>query len=153
MKYPQITYALLVEKNACKEQLALFEEHFGLVEPIPLTSEVVSQFGSLFDITWAARKLLTNEDCEEYWKVRSDAYAEYKKVRETAWEKYHKIYEPAWNEFYKSISSDALEEYKKVNVPAYAEYNKVRDNAEAEYNKVCALAFVEIYKKGLEKKS
>jgi hypothetical protein len=137
--YPPITYSLLVEKKACQPQLDLFEKHFGKTKAIPLTKKVVTKFSSVFDIDWAADRLLTKEDYKEYNKVQAPALEEYKKVNSQALEEY------------KKVNSQALEEYNKVKAPAFEEYNKVKAPALEEYKKVTALAFVEIYKKGMKK--
>ena len=88
--YLPITYALLLEKKACQSQLDLVEKHFGKEEAIPLTKAVIAKFGSLFDISWAANKLLTQEDLAEYKKVTDHASAEYEKVKANAWAEYEK---------------------------------------------------------------
>ena len=99
--YPKITYSLLVEKNACKPQLDLFEKHFGKVKAIPLTKSIVSKFGSVFNIDWAASNLLTPKDFKEYNKVKAPALEEYKKVKAQAWEEYNKVKAQAFVEIYK----------------------------------------------------
>lgn len=100
--YQPITYSLLVEKNACSEQLALFKEHFGEVKPIPLTKAVAAKFGSLFSIQWAAKHLLNKEYYVEYQKAIAPAWAEYNKVGHTAWEEYAKVNAPFWIKFKKA---------------------------------------------------
>ena len=148
--YQPITYSLLKSKNACKRQLDLFEKHFGLEKAIPLTKKVVTQFGSQFDINWAAQYLLTSEDYKEFNKVKAPALKEYNKVNAQALKEYNKVKAPAWEEYNKVIAP-ALEEYNKVNAQAWEEFNKVNAPALKEYNKVTAPAFVEIYKKGMKK--
>ena len=99
--YPPITYSLLVEKNACQPQLDLFEKHFGKTKAIPLTKKVVTQFGSVFDIDWAAQYLLTPKDFKEYNKVIAQALEEYNKVNAPALKEYNKVTAPAFVEIYK----------------------------------------------------
>lgn len=137
--YPPITYSLLVEKQACQSQLYLFEHLFGKVNAIPLTSEVVDKFSSLFSIDWAANNLLTNEDSVEYVKGKAPAYAEYMKV-----------INPAYAEYMKVTVRACWEKFMKDKAIAYEEYLKVSDPAYAEYNKAIALIFIEIYKRGLK---
>lgn len=125
--YNPITYSLLIEKNACIEQLDLFKKHFGKVKAIPLTKEVAAKFGSHFDINWAASRLLTYGDLTEYFKVNDTAFSEYDKVTHTAMEKFLEV------------KDNDAEEYSEIIASAYAEYKKT-----------IAYAFVEIYKKGMK---
>lgn len=127
--YQPITYSLLVKNNACPEQLALFEKHFGKTKAIPLTKGVVTQFGCLFDIDWAAVRLLTNADFVEYNKFTTPAAAEYEKRIVISWGEYF------------NHSDHAI---------ARKEHDKVTAIAKKEYKKVAATKFVEIYKRGMK---
>ena len=91
MKYPPITYSLLKEKEACKEQLDLFEQHIGLNKPIPLTKKTIQKFSPLFDISWAADHLLDAVDRNEYKKAKATAWTEYKKARATEFVRLYKL--------------------------------------------------------------
>jgi hypothetical protein len=137
MKYPPITYNLLKEKKACKEQLDLFEQRIGLNKPIPLTKKTIQKFSQLFDLDWAANNLLDLDDQNEYKKAMAPAYAEYLKADETAYSKYQKA---------KDI---LLAEYNKAKDPVQAEFKKAIATAFAEYDKAKATVFVRLYKQGL----
>ena len=137
MKYPPITYNLLIEKNACKAQLDLFELHIGLNKPIPLTKKTIQKFSPLFDISWAANNLLDYDDRMEYRKAMAPAWTEYYKATDTAYAEYDKVKDTAWTEYHKAIK------------PALAEYDKGIATAWAEYYKACTPEFVRIYKRGL----
>jgi len=143
MKYPPITYSLLKEKNACQDQLDLFEKYIGLNEPIPLTDETIQKFSTLFDIRWAAKNLLDAVDRNEYFKTIAPAYAEYDKVKDTAYAEYFKARATAKAEYEKGI---AWAEYQKARATAFAEYDKGIATAWAEYNKATAPEFVRLYK-------
>ncbi len=147
--YQPITYSLLKSKNACQQQLDLIETHFGKIKPIPLTKKIISQFGSLFDINWAAKNLLTSADLEEYDKVTAPALEEYEKVTETAWNEYEKLKFIAW-EKYIIVTVTATKEFNKVITPAWEEYEKIKDSAWEECNKVKASEFIRIYKQGMK---
>ncbi len=128
--YPKLTYSLLVEKNACSNQLALVEKHFGKIKPIPLTSKVVTKFASIFNIDWAERSFLTKKDFKEYDRVGVSAFAKYLKATDSAWAEHN-------NEI-------------NAKVRAKGKYNKVIAKASAEYDKVTALEFARLYKKGMK---
>ena len=121
--YPDISYNLLVFKDACTSQRELFKTHFGDTE-VKLTKELVLKFANVFDFEWAAKNLLNPSDLAEYEKVSAPAWAEYVKV-----------------------CAPAKAEYEKVRAPALAEYKKVCDQAWAEYDKVSVLKFYELYTK------
>lgn len=167
--YKPITYSLLVQQDACHDQLALFKKHFGKVKAIPLTKKVVAKFCNVFDIIWAAQKFLTKEDSEKFWKAKNAAYSKYRKVTTTAYEKYKKAKNVAYSKFesgtahagYWKIDDLGLAEYMKVREISMEEYNKVNDTARAKYYKfndiakktariIAAQAFVHIYKKGMK---
>ncbi len=127
--YPPITYSLLESIKTCNPQLGLIEKHFGKTNSIPLTTEIAIKFGGIFDINWAADHLLTPEDLEEFRKVRTTARKEYEKIKISAWAEFEKGDAP---------ETDWIE-YEKVSWTAWDEYAKAR-----------ALAFVEIYAKGMK---
>ena len=148
MKYPPITYNLLKEKNACQDQLDLFKQHIGLIEPIPLTTETIQKFSQDFDIDWAADHLLDAVDRKEYHKAKDTAWAELEKATKPALAEYDKAIAPALAEYDKAIAP-ALAELEKAIAPVRAEYEKARTTAWAEYNKAKATEFVRLYKQDL----
>lgn len=148
--YQPITYSLLIEKNACTKQLALFKKHFGKVNAISLTSEIVDKFSNLFDIAWAAHNLLTKEDCEEYSKVSGNSWEEYYRMKDNARNEFNKVWNTAWAEYRKAITPATWTEFNKVTASAGAEYEKATTTAREKYTKLETLAFVKIYKRGMK---
>jgi hypothetical protein len=134
MKYQPITYDLLKENKACKDQLALFEQYIGLHEPIPLNDETIEKFSPVFDIDWAVQKLFDVADLLEY-----------DKIIETHWKEYWKILNPL-----AAKRNKALSDHNPVDLAAAdIEYNKAKEAAWPILYKACATEFVRLYKQGL----
>jgi hypothetical protein len=126
MKYPPITYALLKEKKACEEELALFRHHIGLNEPIPLNDETIQKFADLFDIEWSARNLLDLEDYLEYKKISIPAYQDFENMRACAW-----------------VKCDCNS--KSLIGNTWGEYTKILHQVQSKYFKIVATEFVRLY--------
>lgn len=151
--YPPITYELLKSKRACKNQLDLVKEHFGM-EPIPLTDKVIDEFSSTFDVAWAARHLLTNNDLALYLKSKAVAFTKLDSIYTAAISIYRPIYEECQVAYMKD-DSDAVsyrkdvDKHIKIETDALADYRKAYNPAAAEYNTTVAREFVRIYKAGM----
>jgi hypothetical protein len=164
MKYPPITYSLLKEKRACKEQLDLFDLHIGQNKPIPLTKTTIQQFGSIFDIDWAANNLLDSDDLtkfenaiyaayDKYSTAKTTALAEFNKAKATAADEYNKIVATTRSKYFAmDIAEIHTEKYSTAFTVIWDDFRKSIDTAEFEYKKAMATEFVKIYKQGLTSK-
>ena len=113
----RITVEMLKAREACSDQVELFERVFPRGAPVSMRSFAKARKAGL-DPRWTAHLL------------RAPALAEYEKACDAAWAEYEKACAPA------------LAEYEKACAPAWAEYEKVRDAAWAEYEKVRDAALV-----------
>ena len=77
----KITKKMLEEKDACNQQVKLFEEVFG--DSVDLT-KVSIEDAIKFDINWAANNFLEATALEEYKKIQAPTLEEYKKIQATA---------------------------------------------------------------------
>ena len=111
----RITVEMLKAREACSDQVELFERVFPRGAPVSMRSFAKARKAGL-DPRWTAHLL------------RASALAEYEKVRDAAWAEYEKARAPAWAE-YEKVRDAALAEYEKARAPAWAEYEKVRDAA------------------------
>ena len=118
----RITVEMLKAREACSDQVELFERVFPRGAPVSMRSFAKARKAGL-DPRWTAH-LLRAPALAEYEKVRDAALAEYEKARAPAWAEYEKVRDAAWAE-YKKVR-DAAE---KACAPALAEYEKVRDAA------------------------
>lgn len=148
MKYPPITYALLQEKDACKDHLDLFEQHIGRNEPIPLTDDTIQKFGDVFDVSWAAEWLLDSHDFSEFYYETAPAYNDYNNKCILAWNECKKVRNLGLGEFSK-FGGITLAEYDKLRQAAEIKYEKTRRANWSEFEKAKAIVFVRIYKRGL----
>jgi len=111
----RITVEMLKAREACSDQVELFERVFPRGAPVSMRSFAKARKAGL-DPRWTAHLL------------RAPACVEYKKVRDAALAEYEKVCAPAWVE-YEKVRDAALAEYEKVCAPAWVEYKKVRDAA------------------------
>jgi hypothetical protein len=135
----RITVEMLKAREACSDQVELFERVFPRGAPVSMRSFAKARKAGL-DTRWTAH-LLRDAALAEYEKACDAALAEYEKVRAPARAEYGKARAPACVE-YKKVRDAALAEYEKVRDAAWAEYEKVRAPAWAEYEKACDAALV-----------
>ena len=141
MKYPPITYNLLVSKEACEGQLKKFLAIFGSVNEADLSEKSAMENGIIFDCKWVAVNLLTKEDSLEYIIDCSVCYLKYLNALEPT----YAIFKEKRKEAFTKSQKDADFDIQKVYDETNAEYEKVRIPLSNEYMKNCALIFVRIY--------
>jgi len=107
----------LIKNHACGEQVELFRSTFG--DSVDVTAELAVEMAGKFDITWAAKNLLSASAWAEYDRVMAPARAEYDKVTASAWAEYRKVTASAWAECDKVMAS-AWPECEKVMATAFA---------------------------------
>ena len=78
----KITLAMLRQHNACADQVALFQQHFGT--EVEITESVCVAVAPLFDWEWAARHLLTAPAQDAYDKATASAQDAYNKAKARA---------------------------------------------------------------------
>ncbi len=145
---PIITKQMLIDADACSDQVDLFEEIFG--DSVVVTVKRAEKVAQLFQWGWAAQLLDAQGRAEysrveapalaEYKRVEAAARAQYKRVIATAWAELDRVIAPAWAEYHRVIAT-ALAEYKRVIAPALAEYGRVIAVA-------WATAFIDMHKRG-----
>lgn len=128
-----ITAELLYRKDACADQVALFEQLFpDGVEP---TLELCLEYALVFDWNWAATHLLSStarktrdeaeaSALEAYDEAVTSALEAYHKAEASAWQAYHKAEAPASKAYDEAVAS-AQEAYDE----AVASARKTRDEA------------------------
>jgi hypothetical protein len=126
MSKPIITKQMLIDADACSDQVDLFEKTFG--DSVVVTVKRAEKVAHLFRWGWASC-LLDAQGRAELDRARAAAWAEYDRVE-----------------------AAALAEYERVIAPALAEYERVRAAAWAEYERVTATAwasaFIDMHKRG-----
>ena len=103
MSKPIITKQMLIDADACSDQVDLFEKTFG--DSVVVTVSRAKKVAHLFDLGWAAQ-LLDAQGRDEYQRVEPAAQAQYRR---------------AW--------SAALDEHKCVEATALAEYDRTKASA------------------------
>jgi hypothetical protein len=82
MSKPIITKQMLIDADACRDQVDLFEKTFG--DSVVVTVKRAEKVAHLFDWEWATRLL------------DRQARAEYKRATVAAWAEYWRVIAPAW---------------------------------------------------------
>ena len=96
MSEPIITKQMLIDADACRDQVDLFERIFG--DSVVVTVERAEKVAHLFDWNWATR-FLDSQGRAEYERVNAPAWAENKRVNAPAWGawvEYKRVIAPAW---------------------------------------------------------
>ena len=140
MSKPIITKQMLIDADACPEQVDLFEEIFG--DSVVVTISRAKKVARLFDWVWATRLL------------DAQGRAEYDRVKAPAWDELDRAIAPAWAEYLRATAT-ALAEFNRVKAPAWAKYQRADATAWAEYKRVIATgwatAFIDMHKRGASK--
>ena len=139
MSEPIITKQMLIDKGACLDQVALFEQTFG--DSVIVTIKRAEKVAHLFDWSWGSH-LLDATARAEYQRVTAPALAEYQRVIATALAEYERVTATAWAE-YQCMTAAARAEYERVTATARAEYQRVTAPA-------WALAFIDMHKRGAQ---
>jgi hypothetical protein len=93
MTKPIITKQMLIDADACSDQVDLFEEIFG--DSVIVTIKRAEKVANLFDWNWA-EQLLDAQGRAEYDRAAAAAWAEYSRVEAPAWAEYWRVIAAAW---------------------------------------------------------
>ena len=88
MRKPIITKQMLIDADACQNQVDLFGETFG--DSVVVTIKRAEKVSALFEWDWAAR-LLDAQARAEYERVTAPAWAEYERVTAPALAEYKRV--------------------------------------------------------------
>ena len=69
----KITLAQLRKLGACPDEVAIFEKLFG--ESVEVTEALCVKHAEKFDWDWAAKRLLTKTQLDEYERIEAQAFA------------------------------------------------------------------------------
>lgn len=116
-----ITVTHLENLRACSAAVSRFREFFG--KSALVTEEECVRHAADFDWDWAAEKLLTSAQWQEYKRIRARAYVEYERVKSEAWADYDRIEASAWAEYLR-IQAAAQKEYE-IGTAAARTYSNV----------------------------
>ena len=156
---PTITKQMLIDRDACSDQVDLFEKKFG--DSVVVTIKRAEKVAALFDWGWAAC-LLDAQGQAEYKRVtvaakteldraKAPAFAKYKRTIAAAAAKYNRIEAAAWAE-YNRATADGWDEYNRAVDAALAEYDRAKAPAWDEYKRAIATAwasaFIDMHKRG-----
>ena len=124
----KITTEMLREKQACSDQVAVFEAEW------PKGAETTKK-----NWTRAAELKLSVTFLERF--LSPTALKEYREIRRPALREYEKIILPARKEYYKIIRAvkirlPAMDEYEKIKQAALKEYDNIEQPAWKEYEKI-----------------
>ena len=90
------TKQMLIDANACQEQIAHFERLFG--DSVVVTVAKARKVANVFDWDFAER-FLDAPASAEYERVKAPASAEYERVEASALAEYQRVEAPAWAEY------------------------------------------------------
>jgi hypothetical protein len=96
MSKPIMTKQMLIDADACSDQVDLFEKTFG--DSVVVTVKRAEKVAHLFDWEWAAQ-LLDAQGRAEYDRVEAAAWAEYDRVEAPARSEYRRVIEAARAEY------------------------------------------------------
>jgi hypothetical protein len=105
MSEPIITKQMLIDADACSDQVDLFEKTFG--DSVTVTIKRAEKVANLFDWDWAT------------WFLDAPASAKYKRVQAPAWAECQRVNATARTE-YQRVNALALDEYQRVTAIAWA---------------------------------
>lgn len=120
-KSRQISFDLLRSKNACADQLALFEK-LGL-DTIPTTETVCVENATNFDWLWAAKNLLSPAALEEFKAAIEPARVIFAKAIAPARAQYERAIAPAFTAYRAAIAPHQTT-YERAILPASMEHKR-----------------------------
>ena len=112
MTKPEITLAMLREKDACADQVAAFEAAFPSGR-VTVTVAKARKFANVFAWNWAARAFLTTPAWAEYDRVRAPARAEYGRAKAPARAEYDRAMATAWATAFIAQSANSNEDERR----------------------------------------
>lgn len=92
-----VTTEMLRAKNACDEQVELFDSLTG--GSVDVTETWCLEHYDKFQWRWAAENLLPVPALAEYRRVIAPAWVEYERVTAPALAEYERVIAPAWAEY------------------------------------------------------
>jgi hypothetical protein len=93
MTKPIVTKQMLIDADACSDQVDLFEKTFG--DSVVVTVKRAEKVAALFDWVWA-EQLLDAQGRAELNHAKEASFAEYQRVMAPAWAEYYRDMAPAW---------------------------------------------------------
>jgi hypothetical protein len=135
MTKPIMTKQMLIDADACTDQVDLFERTFG--DSVVVTVKRAEKVANLFDWNWAIR-FLDAQGRAEYHRAMTAAGAEYNRVMVDASAEYKRVMADAFDDLAKKA---AWAEYRRATVPAWDEYWRGAAT-------VWATAFIDMHKRG-----
>jgi hypothetical protein len=146
-----MTKQMLIDADACRNQVDLFEKTFG--DSVTVTIKRAEKVANLFHWNWATH-FLDSQGRTEYMRVQASALAKYLRVELTAFAEYDRVTASAWVE-YQPVNAIERAKYWRFTANALAECRLVQANAWAEYQRVKAIAwasaFIDMHKRGASK--
>jgi hypothetical protein len=140
-----ITLALLKSKGACANQVALFKQHFG-EGPAPLDDATAIKMARVFDFSWAADNLLSEEGRKAYKEAMAALRKAYEESRAALWKAYEEAEAPLWKA-YEEAKAPLWKAYKEAEAPLWKAYEEAKAPLRKAYEEAKALAFVNIARK------
>ena len=137
MTEPTITKQMLIDADACSDQVDLFAQTFG--ESVTVTAKRAEEVAHLFGWTWAVR-LLDAPARNEYYRATENTKAEYDRVIAPAQAKYRHFVEASSSET--TTTTPELAEYLHAVETAWV---RCRIHATAP---AWAAAFINMHKRG-----
>ena len=137
MSKPIVTKQMLIDADACQNQVDLFEKTFG--DSVVVTLSRAKKVANLFQWDWAVQ-LLDGQGYAEYRRAMTAAWAEYERAAAPALAEYNRVREAARPEYTRSKEAEWAE-YKRVQAVAWAEYKRVEATA-------WSAAFIDMHKRG-----
>jgi hypothetical protein len=129
----RIDAKMLIAKNACAEQVAIFEQEWP--EGVHVTREVCDRARELgLDLTWLARKFLTATARSTYEQTEITALATYERVEIMPLATYERAMAAA-QEAYEQAEAEP-----QARVTAREAYRRRKDTALAAYDQAMATA-------------
>ena len=138
-----ITLELLVKKNACSDQVELFNEMFP--EGVNVTQELCLIHVMRFNWDWAAEHLLNEGKYEYYLGVRASSYRIFEARSENAYAEYQQIQNDARAKYEKG-EIPTYEDFQKIQKASYDAYEMTMQTAYKNHRENCAHSFAKLYK-------
>src|SRR5574340_188112 len=123
----KITKQMLLDKEACSNQVELFVSLFG--EEVKVTkANCLKAWKVGIDFNWAANNLLSPSQLEAYKAIEQPSLKAYGAIERSALKAYKAIEQPAL-EAYEAIKQPALEAYEAIKQPALKAYEAIKQPA------------------------
>ena len=123
MKSKTIKLETLIKLNACQNQVDLFKETFG--ESVELSEAIAKEFGSKFDINWAANNLLNEEQLNAYQEAKAPFLKTYEEATAPLLKTYQEAKAPLWKA-YEEARAPLLKAYQEANAPLWKAYQEAK---------------------------